>query len=323
MQTISSQLETGALSQFHLLYGPERFMVRHYRNRIISALHMEDDEMNCSRYEGDSISLSEITDVGQTLPFFAQKRLILIENSGFFKSANELADILPDFPETTYVVFVEKEVDKRNRLYKFIQKNGCITEAKEENQQRLVTWVAGYCKNAGKNISQNTVLALLQKVGLSMEVLANEMEKLIAYVGERDTIEISDIDTVCTAQLTGKIFEMVDAVAERNTKKALSLYHDLLELKEPPMRILFLFSRHVMIMLMANELSKKGCSRDEIAKKCSVPPFAIGKYLSQGKNFGHAGLKKMLSHCASLEEAVKSGNLTDRLAVELFIMDNS
>ena len=49
---------------------------------------MEDDEMNCSRYEGDSISLSEITDVGQTLPFFAQKRLILIENSGFFKSAN-------------------------------------------------------------------------------------------------------------------------------------------------------------------------------------------------------------------------------------------
>ena len=323
MQTINSQLKDGTLSQFHLLYGTERFMVRHYKNQIIKALQLEDDEMNCSYYEGDAISISEMIDVGQTLPFFAEKRLIIVENSGFFKSSTDLADMLPELPSSTYLVFVEKEVDKRNRLYKFVQKNGCVTEAKEESQQRLMNWVSGYCKNAGKNISGSTVLCLLQKVGMSMEILANELEKLIAYTGERVIIEPSDIDAVCTAQLNGKIFDMVDAVAERKTKKALALYHDLLELKEPPMRILALFSRQVLIMLMVEELQSKGARNDDIAKKCSLPPFAVKKYMAQGKKIGKTGLKRMLSYCASLDEAVKTGTLADQLAVELFIMDNS
>lgn len=322
MQTIDAELDTGQISRFHLIYGEERFMVRHYRNALVKALRMEEDEMNCSRYEGDDVNLSEIMDVGQTLPFFAEKRLIVIQDSGLFKSSNDMADMLPAMSEVTYVVFVEKEVDKRNRLYKYVQKNGCVTEAKEESQPRLMNWVAGYLKKAGRSISKNIVQTFLMKVGNSMEVLMNEMEKLIAYTDGRDTIELEDIDAVCTAQITGKIFDMVDAVSSQNTKRALELYHDLLELKEPPMRILFLFTRQVNIMLQVIELQKKGNARDDIAKKCGIPPFAVNKYQNQGKNFGREGLIRMLNHCVELEESVKTGRLTDQLAVELFIMGN-
>ena len=83
--------------------------------------------MNASFFEGTSVPLQEVMSLGSTLPFFAEKRLILMENTELFKSSNEMADMLKNFPETTFVVFVEKHVDKRNRLYKWIQKNGCIT----------------------------------------------------------------------------------------------------------------------------------------------------------------------------------------------------
>ena len=128
LQTIDAQIKTGELARFHLVYGEEPYMVRYYKNKLKTALSKEGDDMNASFFEGESIPLEEVASLGQTLPFFANERLILMENTGLFQSSNEVASMLADFPDTTYVVFVEMRVDKRNRLYKWIQKNGCVTE---------------------------------------------------------------------------------------------------------------------------------------------------------------------------------------------------
>lgn len=320
MLTITEQLKTGNFSRFHLVYGEERYMVRYYRNSLKEKLSQPEDEMNCTVFRGDKANPSAIADVAQILPFMAPQRLIVVQDSGFFKNASDMVDFMDTFPDTTYLVFVEREVDKRNRLYKWMSKNGCITECKAQNAAMLAKWIAGYAKRADKAISPQASELLVERVGTDMELLSGEIEKLIGYVGERHEIEISDVEAISSGVTVSRIFEMIDAVALGEKEKALKLYDDLLANKESPMSILYLFSRHINILLQIKELSALGASQGEIVKSIGIPPFTVKKYARQAGLFKRSKLLQMLEKRADYEGKFKNGKLSDQLAVELFLI---
>nr|MBP3599409.1 DNA polymerase III subunit delta [Eubacterium sp.] len=319
MQTIDAQIKTGELSRFHLIYGEEPYMVRYYKNKCKSMLSNEGDDMNASFFEGNSISLEEVNSLGNTLPFFAEKRLLLMENTELFKASNDVVDMLEEFPDTTYVVFVEKQVDKRNRLYKWMQKNGCVTECVLQQEKDLVPWAARYLKGYGKNISRSTMEYIVSKVGFQMDMLVNELDKLIGYTGEREEITVADVDEICSGQVVGKIFDMIDAVIAGQTEKVFRLYGDLIELKEPPLVILHLLGRHINILLQVKEIGNSMADRD-LAKKVGIPYFTVGKYKSQAKHFSKKQLLHLLEERADYEERFKTGRLGERLVAEFFLV---
>ena len=113
---------------------------------------------------------------------------------------------------------------------------------------------------------------------------------------------------------------MVTAIAEKRQKDALELYYDLLTLREPPMRILFLIARQCNLLLQAKAMKDRGASNKEIASSLGVPPFAVGKYLSQASRFKSAVLRRALSRCVEAEEAVKTGRMNDVMSVEILIV---
>lgn len=320
MQKIAEELKTNTISRYHLIYGDERYMVRYYKHSLVEKLSSPGDEMNCTFFQGGGIKESSIADVGQILPFMAPQRLIVVQDSGFFKSANEMADYLEEFPESTYVIFVEREVDKRNRLFKWMGKNGCVTECQAQSETMLKQWIAGYLKKAGKSISVGTAEYLIERTGTDMETLNNELDKLIGYTGARSVIERADVETICTGANVSKIFDMIDAVASGERDRALSLYNDLLANKEPPMSILYLFSRHINILLQIKELSAIGLNKNELAKKIGIPPFTVQKYGKQAGLFKRSHLLKMLEDRVNYEESFKTGRLSDQLAVEMFLI---
>ncbi len=319
LHTIDAQIKSGELSRFHLIYGEEPYMVRYYKNKCKAMLANEGDDMNASFFEGNAISMEEVNSLGNTLPFFAEKRLILMENTDLFKSSNDMADMLETFPETTYVVFVEKQVDKRNRLYKWVQKNGCVTECALQQEKELVPWAARYLKGHGKLISRGTMEYIVSKVGFQMDMLVNELDKLIGYVGEREEITVADVDVICSGQVVGKIFDMIDAVIAGENEKVFQLYGDLLELKEPPLVILHLLGRHINILLQVKEIGVGMGDRD-LAKKVGIPYFTAGKYKRQAQHFSRARLLQLLEERADYEERFKTGRLGERLVAEFFLV---
>ena len=150
-----------------------------------------------------------------------------------------------------------------------------------------------------------------------------ELEKLLCYTLEKDVIEAEDVEAVTTEQTTNKIFEMVNAIAEHNQRRALDLYYDLLTLREPPMRIMYLISRQFQILLAIRDMAAKGIGQQIMAQKAGIPPFAVRRNLAQAKGFTVEQLKGALREGVDLEEAVKTGQMNDRMAVELFIMKYS
>ena len=308
MQTLNQDIKTGEFKQIYLLYGEEAFLKNSYKNRLKEAI-IGDDTMNFARFEGKGLDVDELIRLADTMPFFAERRLILVEDSGFFKSASDaLVQYLPSMPDTTILLFVETEVDM-----------GYAAELNRQDSAQLARWAGGILTREQKKITKHTMELFLSMAGDDMKNIRMELEKLISYTLGREVITDEDVLAVCTVQVTNRIFEMVSAIVNRQPRKAMDLYEDLLTLKEPPMRILFLIARQFNQLLQVKDLMGKGMDKGTIASKLKMQPFVVGKTMPQARQFGREQILSYVEFCVETEEAVKSGRLQDRLAVELLI----
>ena len=324
MQTINEDIKNGTFRRVYLLYGDEDYLKLQYKNKLLRALVTEGDTMNFSRFEGKEAQVPALIDLAETMPFFAEHRVILVEDSGFFKNAApQLAEYLPDMPETTCMIFIEKEVDKRSKTYKSLKDIGRMVEFKTPDEKMLTRWVLTVLQKNGKKLTQSTMQLFLEKAGNSMGNIDRELEKLICYVGDREIIQMDDVEEICTGQTENRIFDMIHMMAEKRQKEALELYYDLLALKEPPMRILFLLVRQFNILLQVKTMVAAGMEQNQIADRAGLRSFTIRRYRSEAGHFSVQKLKEALRDCARAEEDVKTGRLDDRLSVELILVKYS
>lgn len=324
MKTIDEDIKNKTFKTCYLLFGEEVYLKRQYRDKLLGALVSEGDNMNFSSYEGKNISAGELVDLAETLPFFAEHRVVLVENSGFFqKSCGILEEYLPQVNPSACMIFVESEVDKRSKLYKTIKKAGAAVEFTAQNEAVITKWILGRIGKENKKITKSVLDLFLGKTGLDMSNIDRELEKLLCYTLKKEVIEASDVEAVVTEQTENKIFEMVDAISSHDQKKALILYYDLLSLKEEPMRILFLIVRQFRILSKVKELTGKGYGSFEIAKMVKIPEFAVRKNQAQAKNLTAQQIFSVLKDAAESEEAVKTGKLNEKIAVELLIVQYS
>ncbi len=324
MKMLLEDIKSRQFKQIYLLTGEETYLRNQYRSRLRDALVTEGDTMNVSVFEGKGTDPREVIDLAETMPFFAEKRVILLDESGFAKNAcPELADYVKEIPESTCIILTETEVDKRGRLYKAIRDAGRVVEFKRQDERTLMRWVLGLLKKEGKQITEDTLRQFLGRTGSDMENIGQELEKLLSYTMRRDVITSADVDAVCTEQTENRIFDMVQAIADKDQKKALELYAALLSMREPPMRILFLITRQFNQLMQLKGLSGKGLDKTALAKAAGVPPFALGRYQAQCRKYTAAQLRAAVEDCVDAEERVKTGRLEDQLAVELLILKYS
>ncbi len=321
MKSLNEDIKSGQFKKVYLLYGEESYLKKQYKDRMTKAMIPDGDTINYAYFEGKGIRPGELIDLAETMPFFAKRRLIVVENSGFFKNAvPELADYIREMPDTACFLFIESEVDKRGKLFKAVKDKGRIVEMGRQDEKTLLYWIAGNVKREGRQIKESAARYLVSKTGTDMENLEKELEKLFSYTLGSSEITVQDIDAVCTTQISNKIFDMVEAVAEKKQKKALDYYYDLLALKEPPMRILYLLSRQFKLLLEVKELLRRGYDKGQIAKTAKLHPFVAGKYMQQCRSFTASELRGIMEEAADTEELVKTGRLNDVMSVEIFIV---
>ena len=324
MKKLGEEIRTGQLKQIYLLCGDEAYLRRQYRDRIKDALMGEGDLMNLHCFEGKGIEPGEVIDLAETMPFLAERRVLVIENSGFLKKGGEaLAEYLAEPAPTAFFVFVEAEIDKRSKLYKAVSTKGRIIDCKTPDEAMLKRWILELFTKEGKKITQRDLDFFLDKTGTDMENIRGEVEKLVCYCLEKDVITAQDMEEICVRQVNSRIFDMVEAVADKRQRRAMDLYYDLLTLKEPPMRILFLIARQFNLLLQVKELKNKGYDAAVIGTKVGLAGFIARKYVAQAAKFKEAELKKALEDCVEAEESVKTGRMGDVMSVELLIVKHS
>lgn len=323
MKIINEHIQKQEFKNVYLLYGEEAYLKQQYSQKLVDAL-AGDDDMNRHVFSGKGIQSFEVADLGDTLPFFAPNRVIVVEESGWFKSGSEgFEERLKNFPDTTYIIFVESEVDKRSKLYKTVQALGYASEMNTPKGKELLTWITLQCKKEGKQIQQSAAEYLVERAGSNMNLLRMELEKVICYGIDSSVITLDMVQEMTSGQVDNEIFAMLDAIGNLNRDKALHYYHGLLELREPAMRILFLLTRQIHILLQVCEMVRLNMDNGSIASKASIPPFTVGKYRSQIGHFSYQQLLHMLDQCQDMDAGIKKGLYQDVIGVELLIIDFS
>ena len=118
MSIINSHIENKNFSRVYLMGGDEGYLVRQYKDKLIDALCDRNDSMNFMAYKGEKAVAEDIREFAMTMPFFADRRVILVEDSEFFNKGNDaVEEFIEKIPETTVIVFVETNIDKRLKLY--------------------------------------------------------------------------------------------------------------------------------------------------------------------------------------------------------------
>ncbi|MGN0166134.1 MAG: DNA polymerase III subunit delta [Lachnospiraceae bacterium] len=323
MERIKKDIKERNFSRFYLLYGSEDFLKNLYRDKLIKAMLTEGDDMNLSRFEGKDAAVNEVISTANTLPFFSERRVIIIKDSGWFKSSCEIADYIQNFPETTCMIFVESDVDKRNKLYKYVSANGYSTKIDSPGIKDILPVVAATLKQKGLQISREDCEYFVTKVGSDMSRIQTELDKLVAYCNEKQVVTAEDIDGICSEVPEGKIFLMIDAIMAGQEDRALQLYYQLLAAHEKAMSVLFMLIRSYNQLYQVLSLSRKGTSKQRIMSISGVRDFMVDKYVRLGQKFETEKIKDIVSFGIELEERVKQGNLDERMAVEIFIVKYS
>ena len=147
MKSLQEDIKQQDFKQVYLLCGEEAYLKQQYKHKLKAALVPGEDSMNFSFFEGKKTEPKAVIDLAETMPFFADRRVIMLEGTGFFKNqCQDLPEYMAQLPEYLCMIFIEEEVDKRNRMYKAVKKYGRVVEFAKQDTQTLMRWILGILK---------------------------------------------------------------------------------------------------------------------------------------------------------------------------------
>ncbi|MBR7020844.1 MAG: DNA polymerase III subunit delta [Lachnospiraceae bacterium] len=319
MNTIRNDLKTGSLRRFYALTGTEDYLRRLYLTKLSQAIIPDENSMNRTVFDGNKTDPIEVIDAAMSPPFLADRRLIILSDTGFLKSSNILADRMDEFPETTYMLFFEKDCDQRNKLYKYIEKEGHVAVFETLRDTDTVSFIANRLQRYGLRITEANAKVLLEQCGNDLTGLANEIDKIASYCEGRDEVTATDIRTMTSVLSQGQMFRMIDAIVVGNRKQAMSLYRDLLLDQTAPVAILRNLINNFYNFSMVMRLNRKGISAFEIGQQAKLPSGAVSRFLKASKNASIERVTEAVELGRNLEAKVKNGDLPDRVAVEMYL----
>lgn len=324
-------LGEGELSGPYLFVGEEQYVKEQALNQL-RARFLDDalGDFNCQALEAPGAQ--EIIDAGETLPFMAPRRLVVVRDCALLRmggralrdekeQADRLADWLPG-PESALIVFYQRgEYDKRKKLYQALQKKGQIVQFSPLQDQELFAWIRAEAKKRNRSLAPDALRRLPELSGRMLSDLHQELEKLCAYGAGEGEITLADVDAVATRTASFTVFQLIDIAARGDIAGALRMYRALMEEGQSPLGILSLLARNLRNLLRAKRMSAAGrVSAPVLAKALSMPTFAAERTLNQARAYQEETLVAALRACAEADWRIKSGQEKDEEAVERLLI---
>ncbi|MHB8171727.1 MAG: DNA polymerase III subunit delta [Thermincolia bacterium] len=335
---LMNSLQRGVVAPVYLLYGEEDYLKHQAIAKLKEVLLPQGmEDFNLDLLDGKQVTVANVVDTASTLPFMADKRLVIVEEASIFQARRKKKeqeeeeessagdDILQQYlnnPATsTCLIFLAAEgVDKRKKIYKLVEKVGQVVEFTPLKSGPLVQWVEDRAAASRVKVNREAVGNLVALVGSNLYQMANELDKLATYVGDGGEITSQVVEELVSKTSESSVFQLVDAVAEKRFQEALQILKEMLLYGEVPVKILILLARQVRLMLLAKNLIRQGYSEKQVAGDLRVHPFVAQKCIKQGRNFSEEELLNSLTTLTRMDIDIKRGQQDPVLGLELFIM---
>ena len=339
---------------FYLLHGNDEFTCREHLKQL---RQQGDFAYNQDRYTGGEVSLVTITATCNTFPFLSEQRLVILDGlpkkrggedsssskstegasgggkgrkkksskggsmtrAGFEKGLAEAVSGLPD--STVLIVLVDEELSATSPLLKAAEEHGKVLQSTLPKGAALESWIKKRAQARGAKISGEAVTMLADFIGNQLRLLANELDKLATYVGAGNVIEASHVRLLSAHVQEARIFDLTDALAQRNRTLALNLLHELLADGMHPLAMLPTITSQVRNLLLVKELASSGLRAQQIASAMGSPPFLVEKALRNISKFSSKQLEHTYHQLLETDAALKRSRLTPEMALDFLVVN--
>ncbi len=325
---LKKQLKSGKTGNLYLFFGEETFVKDSYV-KYMQGLVPDDgfSDFNKVFIDGEDTDFDRIDDAIDSFPVMAERKVIIIKNSGIFKSKIAGGDEVRDFwqkrlsnlPDFVILVFDEQETDKRSSLYKLASKQGLAVEFSYLKDYELVAWIVRETQKNGKKISKSTAEYLLSLCDPGISNIKNELSKLFNYCG--DEIYQSDVEKVVSKPLSVVIFDITDAILKGDKDNAVKTLLKLQENKVSAFNVMYLLSSNFDKLLRCKLLLKENATYDAIASKLKLSPYVAKKYISDCKGFSEDFLIERICKTAEYDFKIKQGLIDEQTALISYVTE--
>ena len=325
IERIKESVAKGKIPAVYLWYGEDRFLIQEALKVLKSFYFMTDPSgSGIEVVSAKELSPATIVERANTMSFFAN-RLVIVEEVTYFQDG-QTADLEPflDYISnpnpSTCLLFMTESVHKGRKFYKMLAKGGEILEfCAPKRPQEWLAWVQLELKARGKSMDTQVAYQFIDWAGHHTGVLSQELDKLVIFTEGRQTITVEDIKTISTRTIEASVFDLLDAVANRSSAKALGTLHEVL-LNEHPLKVLTLLVRQVRLLLGCNALRRRGGNVAEAPSSLGISPFEAQKIWQQSVKLSMEQLSKALSECLKTDLALKTSGGDPGLLLEMMII---
>jgi len=335
---------------FHVIHGNEEFR----RSEVVARYKAEvlDEgvgDLNITVLDGRRVDLAEVMNCASAFPFLASRRLVIVE--GLLqryekRTASEdeiaedalpppvgdemarLAAYLPAMPETTYLVLVEsRTISARNPVLALAAKHpaGKVDKFEPLMGSALSQWVTERAGAIGVRITTDALREMLSRTGNDLRRIDGELHKLAAYAAYARPITADDVRELVPEDVAKAIWNLVDALGNRQAARALNLLEDNIDQRDPrsrqPLYYLAMFSRQIRQILMLKDLIAQGVRADRAQQEMGLSDYPFARLQEQARKFAIEELEGILRRVLEIDQAYKTGRTDGFLALELLVLE--
>jgi DNA polymerase-3 subunit delta len=323
--------------------GEEPYLITQALELLRAATVGPDDLFNYQRFEAVDTPVAEMLTAVDTLPVFAERRLVVIARVEALAAEAQasLLAVLDTLPPTTCLAITASKIDQRRRLFAWLNQHATLINCQPLLERELPAWLNGQSAALDLQLTPDAAHALLEQAGSSLHALVNELEKLKLHARDPALpltppsqthaspsaasapvkITLEALHALTARERNRSIFELTDAVGQRRCTAALAIVRRLLEQGEQPVGITVMLTRHLRRLWLAKSARDAGASPADLARKLAVAPRYAETINRQVAGFTHAELRRAMTCCLTADAQLKGGRAPKDYVVDGLILE--
>lgn len=314
-----------------LFYGSDTYIIKQKTNQLIAQHGI--DEFNVTTYDMDDQNVEEAINDAATIPFLADRKLVVIKNAYFLSTDATKRKEIPhhiealrryvEHPVAETIVVIQvpyDKLDQRKAITKLIAQHATVEECKTLPEQDIRGWVRRQLGKQGIAIDPDALEELVKRALHDTEVLVSETTKLMYYAEGMTSIDLDTVRRVVTKNVEDNVYEITNRILANDRGTALSIYNDLVMHSEDPLRILSILVNKYREILHTKLLMQEGKTKTDIADYFRASSGRAYYIMKNAQAVRRDVVEEQLAKLEELDFQIKSGRIDKRIGLELFIL---
>lgn len=301
-----------------LIYGDEPFLINKKVDEIIN-------KNNVVIYDMELSSMDKVKEEVISFSMFSETKDVLCNNCSFLTSSSDnkeyletLIDILKKDIDNRLILIVNGKIDERKKAVKELIRIGTIFVYNKLKDYEITKYIGEQFKKKGYKIDISTINYFQNYVGNNLYIINNEMEKMDLYKEDK-TITMEDINEISSKAIEDNIFELIDAVVNKNIDKALKIYDDLILMNEEEIKLISILADQFRLIFQTKTLYDSGYSELDVIKQLDIHPYRIK--LASSSHISIEEAKRFLIKLYNLDVSIKTGKKEKKSAFKMFLLE--